>query len=168
MDIIGRLILVSELNFISSYNDLVNLIEQHKSIIEGAEEEIRYLQKQLHATEPHELTGMSIDGMPKGNLSPLSMDRCVEGIQRCQHLIEIEQEQIRKLEEKKSEIEGKLSELEGLYFKVAVMRDIEGLSYKEIAEELGYTEQYIRLVYSLTKRKFPSEEKDSTNIQQTD
>lgn len=159
---------MSELSFIQSYKDLINLIEQHKSIIEGAEEEIKYLKKQLHATEPHKLTGMNMDGQPKGNLSPISIDRCVEGIQRCKHLIEIEEEQIRKLEDKKEEIESKLSELEGLYFKVAVMRDIEGLSYKDIAEELGYTEQYIRLVYSLTKRKFPGEEKYSTNIQQTD
>lgn len=159
---------MSELNFIQSYKDLVNLIEQHKGIIKVAEEEIRYLERQMYTTKPHMLSGALIDGQPKGNLSPLSIDRCVEGIQRCQHLIEIEQEQIRKLEEKKSEIEGKLNELEGLYFKVAVMRDIEGLTYKEIAEDLGYTEQYIRLVYSLTKRKFPGEEKYSTKIQQTD
>jgi DNA repair exonuclease SbcCD ATPase subunit len=135
---------MSELNFIQSYKDLVNLIEQHKGIIKVAEEEIRYLEKQLHATEPHKLTGMNMGGQPKGNLSPISIDRCVEGIQRCKHLIEIEQEQIRKLEDKKEEIESKLSELEGLYFKVAVMRDIEGKNLKQIADELGYTEGYIK------------------------
>lgn len=135
---------MSELSFIQSYKDLINLIEQHKGIIEGVEEEIKYLQKQLHATDPHELTGMNMDGQPKRNLSPISIDRCVEGIQRCQHLIEIEQEQIRKLEGKKAEIEGKLNELEGLYFKVAVMRDIEGKNLKQIADELGYAEGYIK------------------------
>lgn len=135
---------MSELSFIQSYKDLVNLIEQHKAIIAGAEQEIEYLIDQMHATEPHIPSGMLIDGQPKGNLSPLSMDRCVEGIQRCQHLIEIEEAQIQKLEEKKAEIEGKLNELEGLYFKVAVMRDIEGKSLKQIADVLGYTEGYIK------------------------
>lgn len=135
---------MSELRFLQSYKDLVNLIQQHECIIEAAEQEIDYYVKQMHTTDPHELTGMNMDGQPGGNLSPLSMDRCVEGIARCQHLIEIERRQMSQLVEKKAEIENKLSELEGLYFKVAVMRDIEGKGLKQIAEELGYAEGYIK------------------------
>ena len=143
---------MSDLKFIESYKDLLNLINQHEGIIAGAQEEIDYLTKQLHTTEPHDISSVNMDGMPKGNLSLLSIDRCVEGIARCQHLIEIEKSQLEQLRQRQGEIKDKLDELEGLYFKVAVLRDVEGKSLTEIADYLGYSLDYIKHISAEIRR----------------
>ena len=46
----------------------------------------------------------------------------------------------------KKEIEDKLSELEGINYKVMYYKQVKGLKLKEVAEKLGYSEQYIREV----------------------
>ncbi len=44
-----------------------------------------------------------------------------------------------------------IEQLEGLDYKIAYYRIVEGLTHKEIANELGYTEQYIRERWSKLK-----------------
>ena len=46
-----------------------------------------------------------------------------------------------------------LSELDDVEHKVLVLKHIEGLGLKEIAQELGYTYQYIRLINSKATKK---------------
>lgn len=49
--------------------------------------------------------------------------------------------------------EKRINRLQGLGYKIAKLRFIEGMSYKEIAEELGYSYGYIKNVAAETKRE---------------
>lgn len=59
------------------------------------------------------------------------------------------------LEEKekvRKEIEGKMSEFEGLEYKVAYMRDVQGMTLAEIAADLGYSYIWIKQISARTKK----------------
>lgn len=142
--------MAEELQFIQSYKDIDRMIETHEMIIENCKMEIKYYQMQMSATRPKDANGLSMDGMPHGNLSPISLDRAIENIEHDYNMIYLEEEAIKRLQAKKREIEEKTKEFEGLYLKVAVKRYIETTAdgkpktYKMIADELGYDEGYIR------------------------
>jgi DNA-directed RNA polymerase specialized sigma subunit len=58
---------------------------------------------------------------------------------------------LKELEYAKVRMDILLEQLEGLDYKIAYYRIVEGLTHKEIANELGYTEQYIRERWSKLK-----------------
>lgn len=67
------------------------------------------------------------------------------------------QDRLKGYEEIEKEIRGNVEKLQGLEHKIAKLRFIEGLTYEEIADKLGYSYGYIRNVISkgdnqLTKR----------------
>ncbi|MGG3452155.1 hypothetical protein [Domibacillus aminovorans] len=64
----------------------------------------------------------------------------------------------------KEEIEDNVNALNGLPYRIAKMRFIENKSYKEIADELGYTYGYIRKVVS-TANKERYERNEQNQIQ---
>lgn len=51
------------------------------------------------------------------------------------------------------EIRDNVEKLEGLEYKIAKLRFIDGMTYQEIADELGYTHDHIRRVASKSKKK---------------
>ncbi|MGE7915321.1 sigma factor-like helix-turn-helix DNA-binding protein [Lysinibacillus xylanilyticus] len=51
------------------------------------------------------------------------------------------------------EIRENVEKLEGLEYKIAKLRFIDGMTYQEIADELGYTHDHIRRVASKSKKK---------------
>ncbi len=63
----------------------------------------------------------------------------------------------------KQDMDKHIHSLEGLEYKVAYRRFIEGKSYKEIADELGYNYDYIRHVASRSANEY----KNLTKIAQT-
>ena len=85
--------------FIENYKDLLMQIDIHQNIIDANMDSIKYYKKQLHATDPHSISSPIIDGMPHGNNSPISMDRAIAEIRRCEHIIEIETDILDKLME---------------------------------------------------------------------
>jgi DNA-directed RNA polymerase specialized sigma subunit len=58
---------------------------------------------------------------------------------------------LKELEYAKVRMDILLEQLEGLEYKIAYYRIVEGLTHKEIANKLGYTEQYIRERWSKIK-----------------
>lgn len=51
------------------------------------------------------------------------------------------------------EIRDNVEKLEGLEYKIAKLRFIDGMTYQEIADELGYTHDHIRRVASKSRKK---------------
>ena len=51
------------------------------------------------------------------------------------------------------EIRENVEKLEGLEYKIAKLRFIDGMTYQDIADELGYTHDHIRRVASKSKKK---------------
>lgn len=51
------------------------------------------------------------------------------------------------------EIRENVEKLEGLEYRVAKLRFIDGMTYQEIADELGYTHDHIRRVASKSSKK---------------
>lgn len=51
------------------------------------------------------------------------------------------------------EVRENVEKLEGLEYKIAKLRFIDGMTYQEIAEELGYSHDHIRRVASRSKKK---------------
>lgn len=51
------------------------------------------------------------------------------------------------------EIRENVEKLEGLEYKIAKLRFIDGMTYQEIADELGYTHDHIRRVASKSNKK---------------
>jgi DNA-directed RNA polymerase specialized sigma subunit len=66
---------------------------------------------------------------------------------------------LKELEYAKVRMDILLEQLEGLEYKIAYYRIVEGLTHKEIANKLGYTEQYIRERWSKIKTyKYPTQQ----------
>ena len=68
--------------------------------------------------------------------------------------IYLHKEAIANMEKSKKKIEEEIKKLEGLDKKVVYMRDIEGKTLKEIADELGYSEIYIKKISARNKRVY--------------
>ncbi|WP_418302328.1 sigma factor-like helix-turn-helix DNA-binding protein [Lysinibacillus fusiformis] len=51
------------------------------------------------------------------------------------------------------EIRENVERLEGLEYKIAKLRFIDGMTYQEIADELGYTHDHVRRIASKSKKK---------------
>lgn len=136
------------LNIIKGYQDIKVKIDQHTVFKESAERDKKYYLKQLTASEPHDINAINYDNETHGNFSPISADRAVDGIHKCESMIYLEQCELDRLNKEKKKIEDSINQLKDLDQKVAYKRILEGETFKQIADELGYTEQYMRLIYS--------------------
>lgn len=125
------------------------MIDCHLNIIENCNKEIKYFERQMTASAPHDISSANMDGMPHGNFSPVSLDKAVDEIRHNECMIEIEEAEIKRLRTKKKEIEDIAKEFEGLYLKVAVMKHIEQKPLQRIADELGYSVGYIQNVSAI-------------------
>lgn len=142
---------------IESYKDLCREIEIHENILESVIEQIRFYEKMLLKSGPSDITGINLDGMPHGKHVQISMDRIVEALGRLDSMRYIEECTIEGLKAAKEKVDKKMQQLEGLDFKVCYMRDIEGKSLQEIADELGYSYSTISKISAEHKRNKKSE-----------
>ena len=131
---------------INTYKDLLTEIEIHKIIIENAENEKKQLIKLLHNNSPRDIKGISYSGMPGSGKNYISIDRIIDSIEKCENLIYIESNILEGLEKAKLEIENRIEKFEGLHYKVAYLRDIEGMKLQEIADRLGYSLDRIKQI----------------------
>lgn len=131
---------------IDSYKDLCTEIEIAKSRIEGLEEQKKILLKLMENNKPKDIAPIDYSGMPHGSKNFMSFDRIWDSLQHIENMLYIETEILQGMEKTKGKIEGKLSDLQGLQYKVAFMHKLGGKSLQDIAEELGYSYQYIKEV----------------------
>ena len=129
-----------------SYNDILTSIEIAGDNLEAAIVSKKHYTWEMNVLAPHDLSGMAIDGMPKGNKSPHTIDYCYDMVKKYEEAIERTREYIIALEAKKKEIETKMAGLEGLKYQVAKMKLIDGMKLADIADKLGYSESHIKRI----------------------
>lgn len=147
---------MSELYFIENYQDLLLQIDIHQEILDNALTEWGYYKKQM---APKGSKSPKLDGMPHGNYSPISLDRAAENIERCNVTIKRERGILAELRKTKKQLDEKINSLTGLYFQVARKKYIEKnkdgsrKTLQQIADELGYSEQYIKEISAAIEKE---------------
>lgn len=63
------------------------------------------------------------------------------------------EDRLKAYQEIEQEIRENVEKLEGLEYKIAKLRFIDGMTYQEIADALGYTHDHIRRIASKSKKK---------------
>lgn len=87
-----------------------------------------------------------------GDKPHLTLDRIVDRLNKIDDNIKPLEDMANIKKNAKNQIEKVMSEFEGLEYKVAYLRDIKGLPLDAIADELGYSYDWIRKISSRIKR----------------
>ena len=125
-----------------------------KTRIQTIEEQKEQLLKLMYAFtgSPKELKAMVYSDMPKGGTA-IEYERLVEGMNRLENILEIENRILLSLEVSEQNLNDKLKRLEGIDYKVAYLVQIKDYSLQEVADELGYSLGYIQNISSAIKRE---------------
>jgi len=137
------------------YKEIINLLrDQLQLMLEAAEDNLRYWEELLYKDKPKDLNAINIDGMPKGSYNATSLDRIVKHINDGRDRINDIASKLHRLEQLEKAILEEVYKFDGIDFKVVYLRDITGLRISEIAETLGYSEQYIKEISAKNKTYF--------------
>ncbi|MDF2546129.1 MAG: hypothetical protein K0R93_1027 [Anaerosolibacter sp.] len=135
-----------------SYMDLCNSIDAWKVRLDGYRAELKAVIKLAKLNGPSDIQGVDYSKVGSSGSAQLPLLEALERIHRIESHILLHEETIAHLEETKRKMEEKVSELRGLDNKVVYMRDFQGKKLKEIADELGYSYDYIREVSAKNPR----------------
>lgn len=151
----GGIILISSFEDIKRYKEILKLLkEQLQVILESAEENLAYWESLLHKDAPKDITAIYLDGMPKSTYNAISLDRIVKHINDGRDRINDIALKLNRLEQLEKAILEEVYKFDRLDFKVVYLRDITGLKISEIADTLGYSEQYIKEISAKNKTYF--------------
>lgn len=134
------------LDTIKSYRDLCEEIEIWEERLKAYEVQKEAVKKLAKLDGPQPITGIDYSQPNVQNTSQIDFFTAIETINKINNHIHLHQETIKRLNESKAKIEKHINNLEGLDKKVAYMRDIQGKSLVEIADELGYSYDWIKEV----------------------
>jgi hypothetical protein len=136
-----------------SYNDLCKEIEVLEVRIDSLESERNYYTKLMWGNAPKGSSTIdySIERV-KGDKPHLALDKVIERLNKIDDSMYILGEILSAKQKAKLQIEKAMSEFEGLEYKVAYKRDIEGKPLHAIADELGYSYDWIRKMSSKVKK----------------
>ena len=137
---------------IKSYKDLCTEIEIWKERVRAYKAEIKALKKLAKIYGPSEVKGIDYTQPRVQNANQIGFEEFLERLYKLEHHIYIHEEAIESMIKAKAKIEEHLKNLEGIDKQVVYMRDIEGKPLKEIADELGYSEIYIKKISARNKR----------------
>jgi len=136
---------------VKGLKELKEILKTNKDILEAYTEVKKDLISIINIS-PQKVRGIdySIPTVQSSNV--ISMETYImqygEQLKRVDKQIEVIINKIDKLEKYIAKIERRLKKLTGLEYKVAYLKEVEGLTLKEIAEELNYSYQHIRRVYA--------------------
>jgi hypothetical protein len=130
---------------IQSYNDICSKIAALEIWIDSLERDKKYYSKLLHGG-PREISGMNMDGMPKGSRNDITLDRIIEAIHKAESHLYLAQEEKNCKEQQKKQLEEVMSNMEGIEYKVYYYRVIKRMTQLEVAEELGKSDRHIRRI----------------------
>ena len=139
---------------IKSYKDLCTEIEIWKERVKAYKAEIKALKKLSKVYGPSDVKGIDYSQPKVQNTNQIGFEEFLERLYKLEHHIYIHEEVIESMIKAKAKIEEHLKNLEGIDKQVVYMRDIEGKSLKEIADELGYSEIYIKKISARNKRVY--------------
>lgn len=124
------------MQLITNYSDLLTKIELIKEQIKLNELELAY----WFGVKP-DGTGIPLGGKGSflygANTSLMQADKKIDAINSLR-------EQLEFYEKAKSRMDVLINNLEGLDYKIAYLKIAKSMTHKEIAQELDYSEQYIR------------------------
>lgn len=123
--------------------DLVEIMQAYSDLLI----EIEVLKEQIDLTEK-ELEYWSLDG--EGG-KKFGANTSLKQIDKKEKSLTKLRKRLKELEYTKVRIDMLLEKLVGLDYKIAYKRIVEHKTHKEIASELGYTEQYIREKWASAK-----------------
>lgn len=136
---------------IKSYKDLCTEIEIWKERVRAYKAEIKALKKLAKVYGPSEVKGIDYTQPRVQNTNQIGFEEFLERLYKLEHHIYIHEEVIKNMEKCRKNMEERIKRLEGIDYKVVYLRDIEGKSLVEIADELGYSYQYIKEVSARNK-----------------
>lgn len=133
---------------IELYLDIDGEIEIYEKRINDLNFELKKLRKMAQNNCPKIPSGIEYSGMPKGSPKSYDINEIGNNILRISNQISEIQEIIDNKKNTAKAIEESIKLLKGVHKQVAVKRFLYGKQLKEIADELGYSEKYIRKVSS--------------------
>lgn len=137
----------------TTYNDLCNEIEILGIRAYEIKKEMEYIKRHMD-TPPRTKLVASYSGMPSGSGS-FSFERLCGQYFALQETLDDVNDILSLKREAQRRMEDKMNNFEDLSHKVMVMRDIQRMPLHNIADELGYSESYIRKIsMKTTRRKF--------------
>ncbi|WP_107951356.1 sigma factor-like helix-turn-helix DNA-binding protein [Lysinibacillus parviboronicapiens] len=130
------------MEIMKNYADLLRIIDIVKAEIEMLEVDKEYwIGKDEHL--PFFSTGARKYGLDIASQRTDRLNKRIASLEtKLEHYQAIEKE-----------IRENVEKLEGLEYRIAKLRFIDGMTYQEIADELGYSHDHIRRVASKSKKK---------------
>lgn len=130
-----------------------NLTEEEKQSIEtakkelnGYKEDIKYIEEKLNDTEEIKSRVEKVTtvlSLTKTNSSSESYDKFADAISKLEELKIDCSDRMKNLLVKKFKIDDKIEKIEQPYKNVLFYRYIRGKGWNDVAEELGYTREYV-------------------------
>lgn len=139
---------------IKSYEELCEEIEIWKWRVEAYKTEIKALKKLAKVYGPGGVKGIDYSQPKVQSTHQIGFEEFLERLHKLENHIYIHEEAIKNMEKCRKNIEERIKKLEGIDYKVVYMRDIEGKKLMDIAEELGYSYQYIKEVSARNKTTY--------------
>lgn len=133
----------------TTYNDLCNEIE----ILDIREYEInaqlkRIKRQMMNMYEPQSKLVASYSGMPGSGFAMMPFDQVCGNIAQLERELDDIRDVISLKREARQRIEAKMTNFEDITDRIMVMRDIQRKSLREIADDLGYSYDWIKKLSS--------------------
>ena len=142
------------MDVVKSYKDLCEEIEIWKERLKTYEIQLKAIVKLAKLDGPSDITAIDYSKPYVDGTRQIGFEEALEMLHKIESRIYLHKETIANMEKSKKKIEEEIKKLEGLDKKVVYMRDIEGKTLKEIADELGYSYQYIKEVSARNKTTY--------------
>lgn len=136
----------------TTYNDLCNEIEILALRADGIKQEMEHVKRHMD-TPPRAKLVANYSGMPGGS-GVVSFDRlCGQYLTLQTSLTDVD-DVLSLKKELRQRMEVRMDDFKGLEYKVVVMRDVQHKPLTEIADELGYSYDWIRKISSKIKKSY--------------
>lgn len=142
------------MDIIKSYKDLCKEIKIWELRVETYEAEIRAIKRLARLYGPSDVKGIDYTKPRVQESNQIGFEEALFRLHQLEEHISMHQSTIDEMEELKKEMEERIGRLDGLDKKVVYMREIQGKSLKEIADELGYSEIYIKKISARNPKKY--------------
>ena len=142
------------MNVVKSYKDLCEEIEIWKERLKTYEIQLKTIIKLAKLDGPSDITAIDYSKPYVDGTKQIGFEEALEMLQKIENHIYLHKQAIENMERYKKRIKERIKNLEGIDYKVVYMRDIEGKTLVQIAEELGYSYQYIKEVSARNKTTY--------------
>ncbi len=140
------------MDVVKSYKDLCEEIEIWKERLKTYEIQLKTIIKLAKLDGPSDITAIDYSKPYVDGTKQIGFEEALEMLQKIENHIYLHKQAIENMERYKKRIKERIKNLEGIDYKVVYMRDIEGKSLVDIAEELGYSYDYIKEISARNKK----------------